>query len=243
MARTSWDRPRAGCHLTVGLWLVQSVRLALSSLGGTWPGRWAEAQGWCGPSFQAQWTPAREVCAFRELCLPLWGWGSHRGGACQACSPGQHLASPPRQGCAHSLEVLRRYLGDLRCPRPGPLLRVTQRGPGFLPLVPLGWSRAEAAPASARCGLGSRSLWWWWVGARGAPPPEAGACGRLRTADGVRSLGVTVGFLPRFLEGLLAEARIGVPKEPALLGWVPEASGVIYGCCVRGQACCRVAGQ
>lgn len=96
---------------------------------------------------------------------------------------------------------------------------------------PPGWSRAEAAPAQPAVAWGSGLC---VVGAVGLPlASEAGLCWCRSTADSSRWMGVTGGFLPRFLEGELAEAWASVPRGPALLGRVPEASGVIYGRCAR----------
>lgn len=161
------------------------------------------------------------------MCSLLWGWGSHLGVPARPASPANTWLA--LLGLHLSLAVSRQDLGDPRCPWLGPLLWVTQRGPGFLPSPPPGLEQSRNCTSSSQVLPGSPGSVAWgpvWLSLLS----EAGLCWCHRTLDGPRWMGVTIGFLPRFLEGGLAEAWASVPKGPALLGWVPEASGVICGC-------------
>lgn len=227
-----------------GLRPVQSVRLSLPGPGVLGRAGGLRLRAAVAPSFR----PSRsqlQSCVLLGVCIPLVGSGWPPGhtclalGACRACGPGECLAGPPRAGLRWALEVLRQHLSVLRCPWLGLLLGVTQQGPGFLPLVPLGWSRAEAAPAPAWCCLGPWPLW----GGQGVSPRSRRLRMLVPQDCAARWTGAMVGFLPWFLEGELAGAWTGLPEGPVLWGWVPEASGMICGCRVSGQACCRVAGQ
>lgn len=68
------------------------------------------------------------------MCSLLWGWGSHLGVPARPASPANTWLA--LLGLHLSLAVSRQDLGDPRCPWLGPLLWVTQRGPGFLPSPP-----------------------------------------------------------------------------------------------------------
>lgn len=102
------------------------------------------------------------------MCSLLWGWGSHLG-----CLPGlrpRPIPGWPCSGGLHwSLRVQRQCLGDPRSPWLCPLLWVTQRGPGFLPLGPRPQAGAEQKlhqPSQVLPGAPASVVW----GGCGAPP-------------------------------------------------------------------------
>lgn len=123
MARGSRDR-KAGCYLRAGLWSVACENSCL--------GRKAEGQGWCSPSFHVQQIPPLELSASGAQ-----GGGGARGGIfIPAVGSGWPLMPAGlcpwlTLGWPHPGRAVPGSGGAEVVPWLGPLLGVTQQGPGF----------------------------------------------------------------------------------------------------------------